>query len=542
MMETEDNKINALKPLFFALVLLSGILIGIQFGNQASRNGENRRTLFFLPSGKVNQALEFIKGSYVDSVSAGMLEDEAIRGMLKNLDPHSQYIPASNFSAINDPLEGNFSGIGVSFNVVNDTVVIVSTVADGPSEKAGVMAGDRIICVNDLPVAGVNMSSNDIMKMLKGTTGTKVKVSIYRKTNAGLIDFTITRDRIPIFSIDAAYMITPETGYIKVNKFSKTTYQEFTEAAGKLKAEGMKKMIIDLRDNPGGIIDGAIRLSEMFLPEGKLIVYTEGNERGRSNYYSTGRNPEYNDMGLVLLIDELSASASEIVAGAIQDNDRGTIIGRRSFGKGLVQEQQSFSDGSAMRITIARYYTPTGRCIQKPYNSNDRDEYFNELNMRFSHGELTQADSIRFNDSLRYSTPGGKVVYGGGGIMPDIFVPFDTAGFSGYYQRVMRSRIYLRFAFDYADKNRKELSDLPDYQTMEAHLKRRNIFGEFVAYAAKQGVQGNEKDLKTSGTLIENIVIAHIAKNILDDRGFYPIINRMDKMVQKGVEVLTVSD
>jgi carboxyl-terminal processing protease len=541
-MESKNNKTDALRPLFIALTLLGGILIGLQFGNNADNGRNNRGTLFFSSSGKINQALGFIKRSYVDSFSVNMLEEEAIRGMLKNLDPHSQYIPASGFSAVNDPIEGNFSGIGVQFNMLNDTVVIIHTIAKGPSERAGIMAGDRIVLVNDLPVAGVNMSSNDIMKMLKGTTGTKVKVSIYRKSNAGLIDFTLTRDRIPIFSIDAAYMITPETGYIKVNKFSKTTYQEFTEAAGKLKAEGMKKMIIDLRDNPGGIIDGAIRLSEMFLPEGKLIVYTEGYERGRSNYYSTGRNPEYNDMGLVLLIDELSASASEIVAGAIQDNDRGTIIGRRSFGKGLVQEQQSFSDGSAMRITIARYYTPTGRCIQKPYNSNDRDEYFNELNIRFSHGELTQADSIRFNDSLRYSTPGGKVVYGGGGIMPDIFVPFDTAGFSGYYQRVMRSRIYLRFAFDYADKNRKELSDLPDYQTMEAHLKRRNIFGEFVAYAAKQGVRGNEKDLKTSREKIENIVMAHIAKNILDDRGFYPIINRMDKMVQKGVEVLTVSD
>ena len=538
MMETENKKINAFKPLIIALVLMIGILIG-QLLNQAVHVGVDRRAFLFSSPGKINQAFEFIKSSYVDSVSAGVLEDEAIKGMLKKLDPHSQYIPASNFAAVNEPLEGNFSGIGVFFNMPDDTVVIASVIPKGPSERAGIMAGDRIVRVDDMTVAGVKMISNDIVKMLKGPTGTKVKVCIYRKGNAELLDFNLTRDRVPIFSIDAAYMIAPETGYIKVNKFSKTTFQEFADSAGKLKAEGMKKMIVDLRDNPGGIIEGAIRMSEMFLPAGKLIVYTEGNERGRSNYHSNGRNQEYHDMELVLLIDELSASASEIVAGAIQDNDRGTIIGRRSYGKGLVQEQHSFSDGSAMRITIARYYTPTGRCIQKPYNRDNNDDYFNELNVRISHGELTQVDSIRFNDSLRYVTPGGKTVYGGGGIMPDIFVPYDTTGYSKYYATVMRRGFVYRFAFDYADKNRKELLKLTDGKSLETHLKQRNILGEFIAYAARKGVAKNDKDLKISGALIENAVIAYIAKNIIDDKGYYPIVNQMDKMVQKGVEVLT---
>ena len=539
MMEKENKKIDAFKPLLLALTLLCGILTVLQLKNNAASDKSNRGLLFFSSSGKINQAFEFIKSSYVDSISTGVLEEEAIKGMLKKLDPHSQYIPASNFAAVNEPLEGNFSGIGVSFNMPDDTVVIVSVIPRGPSEKAGIMAGDRIIRVDDRTVAGVKMISNDIVKMLKGTTGTKVKVGIYRKGNPELLDFDLTRDRVPIFSIDAAYMITSEIGYIRVNKFSKTTFQEFSKAADTLKAGGMKKMIVDLRDNPGGIIDGAIRMSEMFLPAGKLIVYTQGNERGRNNYYSSGKNPEYSDMELVLLIDESSASASEIVAGAIQDNDRGTIIGRRSFGKGLVQEQHTFSDGSAMRITIARYYTPTGRCIQKPYNRDNNDDYFNELNVRVSHGELTQVDSIRFNDSLRYVTPGGKTVYGGGGIMPDIFVPYDTTGYSKYYATVMRRGFINRFAFDYADKNRKELLKLTDGKSLETHLKQRNILGEFIAYAATKGVARNEKDLKISGTLIENAVIAYIARNILDDKGYYPIINQMDKMVQKGVEVLT---
>ena len=536
--EENDRKRNAFTPLLIALALVAGIMIGVRFGKNTTDSANNRGLMFFMPTGKMNQALEFIKSSYVDKISYQMLEEEAIKGMLKNLDPHSSYIPASNFSDVNDPLEGNFSGIGVLFNMLSDTIVVVNTIADGPSEKVGIMAGDRIVRVEDVLVAGVKMPSDDIVKMLKGQTGTHVKVGIHRRGNSELLDFIITRDRVPIFSIDAAYMITSETGYIKVNKFSKTTMQEFREAADTLKAGGMKKLIVDLRGNPGGIIEGAIRMSEMFLPAGKLIVYTQGDQRGRIDYYSNGKNQEYNNMDLVLLIDESSASASEIVAGAIQDNDRGTIIGRRSYGKGLVQEQYPLSDGSAMRLTIARYYTPTGRCIQKPYNPNDRSEYFNELNTRFSHGEMTQADSIRFNDSLRYVTPAGKVVYGGGGIMPDIFMPFDTSGYSRYYGLVMGRRLTDRFAFDFADKHRKELSQLQDDKEIVTYLRQKNILTEFVAYAAKQGVAKNDNDLKISGPIIENVVMAYIARHILDDKRSYPILNQMDKVVQKAIEVL----
>ncbi|MDR1156256.1 MAG: S41 family peptidase [Bacteroidales bacterium] len=535
----KNRKIDALMPLIIALALAAGILIGIKFRDTAANTGNNRGLLLFSTPNKVDRTLDLLKSSYVDSVSTNMLEEDAIEGMLKNLDPHSQYFPASDFSAVNDPLEGNFSGIGVSFNMPDDTIVVVNTIAEGPSEKSGIMAGDRIIRVNDSLVAGVKMSSNDIAKMLKGKTGTRVKVGIQRKGNSELLDFDIIRGKIPLFSIDAAYMITPEIGYIKVSRFSKTTLQEFADVAGKLKTEGMTKTIIDLRDNLGGIIDGAIGMCEMLLPAGKLIVYTSGIERGRTDYYSNSRDTEYNRMDLVLLINESSASASEIVAGAIQDNDRGTIVGRRSFGKGLVQEQYSFSDGSAIRITVARYYTPTGRCIQKPYDHNENGEYFNELYERYSHGEMIRADSIRFNDSLRFVTPGGKVVYGGGGIMPDIFMPIDTAGYSSYYGQVMRRRLIYRFAFDYVDKNRKDLSNFPDDKSLVTYLHQKDILGVFIAYAARQGVAKNNKDLKISGPMIENTVMAYIGRNIMDDRGFYPILNRMDQTVQKGVDVLT---
>ncbi len=537
-MEIKNRKTDALMPLIIALVLVAGILIGVKFRNSNTNTGNNRGVLFFAPSGKMNQALELITGSYVDSVSTNALEENAIKGMLKNLDPHSQYIPASELAAINEPLEGNFSGIGVNCNMSKDTIVIVNTTPKGPSEKVGIMAGDRIVRVNDSLVAGVKMPSDNIIKLLKGKTGTKVKVGIYRIGNSDLLDFTITRDKIPLLSVDVSYMVTPETGYIKVSKFSKTTLQEFNDALGQLKTQGMNKLIVDLRDNPGGIIDGAIGLAELFLPQGKLIVYTEGNERPRVNYYSNGRNEQYTDTELVLLINETAASASEIVAGAIQDNDRGMIIGRRSFGKGLVQEPFSFSDGSALRLTIARYYTPTGRCIQKPYNHQNNNEYYNELNERFLHGELLMEDSVRINDTLRYITPGGKVVYGGGGIIPDIFVPIDTSNYSKYYVQLMRKGLPYRFAFDYVDNNRKGLAVISDYKALEANLLQKNILKEFVRYVAKQGVAQNDKDLRISGPAIENIVIACIARNVFDDKGYYPILNQRDKMVLRGVEEL----
>jgi len=538
-MEDKKRKIDGLIPLTIILALISGIFIGIKYSN-VDKNTD-RRLMLFMPSGKVNQTLEFIKNSYVDGISVNMLEEGAIRGMFKNLDPHSQYIPASDFQRVNETIEGNFSGIGVQFNMLNDTIVVTNSIAEGPSEKAGIIAGDRIVKVDDLTVAGVRMSSDDIVKMLRGTTGTNVKVGIHRRGAGEILDFIITRDRVPLPSIDAAYMITPETGYIKVSTFSKTTFQDFFEAAEKLRNEGMSKMIIDLRDNPGGIIESAIRVADMFLPAGNLIVYTNGNRRERTNYYSNGRNTVYTNMELAVLINENSASASEIVAGAIQDNDRGTIIGRRSFGKGLVQEQFQLMDGSAIRLTVSRYYTPTGRCIQKPY-SDDREEYFNELRERDLHGELTEADSIRFNDSLRFVTPGGRIVYGGGGIMPDIFVPVDTTGNSGYYRLIIRRDLYRRFALDYSDRYRRDLNNITDYKSMQTYLRQKNILSEFVGYAANQGVNPNDRDVRISGPLIENIVTAFVARNILNDNGFYPIINQMDNVVQRGVEVLSVKN
>ena len=351
------TKKHALLPLTIALALVSGVFIGIKLKDNIPQQS---RLLFFSQStNKTTQALDIIRKSYVDNISINMLEEEAIRSMLRRLDPHSQYIPARNYASVNDPLVGNFSGIGVRFNMFHDTIVVINTFEDGPSEKAGILSGDRIVKVNDSTVAGVRMPSNDIMEMLKGATGTQVKVSVHRRGNIGLLDFTITRDRIPDFSVEPAYMITPETGYIKVERFSRTTFREFTQAAERLREEGMTKMILDLRDNPGGVIDGAVRMSEMFLPEGKMIVYTEGERRARTNHYSRSTNADFSKMELVILINEGSASASEIVAGAIQDNDRGMIIGRRSFGKGLVQEQHLLPDSSALRITVARYYTPT---------------------------------------------------------------------------------------------------------------------------------------------------------------------------------------
>jgi carboxyl-terminal processing protease len=357
-----------------------------------------------------------------------------------------------------------------------------------------------------------------------------------RRDVAGLLNFEITRDRIPIASVDASYMLTPETGYIKVNAFSRSTLDEFLQALAKLRDEGMTQLVIDLRDNSGGLIDPATQMAGLFLPKGTLIVYTEGKNNPRRNYFANERDTSYLHTGLAVLIDEFSASASEIFAGAIQDNDRGTIIGRRSYGKGLVQEQHELRDGSAIRITTARYYTPVGRSIQKPYGN--KDEYYDDLNERYRHGELMQADSTHFNDSLMFRTPQGKIVYGGGGIMPEIFVPMDTSYYSGYYSRVIRQGLAYRFAFEYTDRHRKALSEMPDYISLEKKLITDNILNQFIAYAAKQKLPQNNRDLAVSGTIIENMLKAYVIRNIFGDIGYYPIINQQDTMLPIAIEAL----
>ncbi|MDR1667817.1 MAG: PDZ domain-containing protein [Bacteroidales bacterium] len=482
-------------------------------------------------SGKVVQALDLIRNEYVDSISLQQIEEDAIKGMLESLDPHSQYIPPSMLATVNEPIEGNFSGVGIQFNMMNDTVVIVSTVSGGPSEKAGILAGDRLISAAGKTLAGMKYESSDIVKILKGKTGTKITVSVLRKDAAGLLEFELTRDRIPIPSVEASYMLRPpDIGYIKIASFSKTTFREFTQALTQLKEAGMKELVIDLRNNAGGLIEPAISIAELFLPEGTLLVYTEGINSPRWSYFSCPEDTAYLGIGLAVLINENTASASEILAGAIQDNDRGNIIGRRSFGKGLVQEQHTLSDGSALRITVARYYTPSGRCIQKPYGN--KDDYFDELNRRYRHGELMQADSTQFSDSLKFHTAKGKTVYGGGGIMPHLFVPADTGFFSDYYHQIMQKGLIMRFALEYSDRRRKALTAANDLLQQMKAITADGVTEQFIRYAARQGVPYNARNWALSGNVIENLLNASILRNFSDNNAYYRIVNLHDTVIQ----------
>jgi carboxyl-terminal processing protease len=422
----------------------------------------------------------------------------------------------------------------------DDTVAIINTIPNGPSEKIGIKAGDRIIRVNDSLVAGVKMRSDDIVRMLKGKRGTKVKVTITRRGVSDLLEFEITRDKIPLTSVDVAYIVANDIGFIKISEFSKTSYDEFIEAVRSLKSQGMNKLILDLRGNGGGYMDEATRIADEFLDEGKLIVYTEGRHQPRHNVYATPKG-ECIDNQIIILIDELSASASEIIAGAIQDNDRGLILGRRSFGKGLVQNQTEFADGSALRLTIARYYTPTGRCIQKPYN-NGLEDYYYDIQNRFIHGEFIYADSIKFADSLKYVTPGGNIVYGGGGIMPDIFVPYDTIGATPYLNEVRNRGLLYRYAFIYTDNNRAELQKLTDLKEIEKYLDGQNLLEKFAAFAESNGVKKNVEEIIISEKILLTQLKAYIARNIIDNPGYYPIIQEIDRTLQKGIEILAAKN
>jgi carboxyl-terminal processing protease len=527
-------------PIAFALVLAVGFLLGAAVVRVKSVN----RSLSLIKSlqsnryDPVNDVLGYIKHDYVDSVDVEQLEQYAVEGMLKNLDPHSQFIPAEDFNEVNESLMGNFDGIGVQFRIESDTVYIVNTIPGGPSEKVGIRAGDRIIKVDGKLIAGVKAENNDVMKMLKGHRGSKVKVSVFRRGVAKLIDFNITRDVIPTYSIDISFMPHPGIGYVKLSKFSSTTSSELEDALISLKSQGMQELILDLRGNSGGFLQSAIEVSDQFLPEKDLIVYTEGYNRPKEVAYAS-RAGLFETGKIVVLIDEGSASSAEIVAGALQDNDRATIIGRRSFGKGLVQEQLKLPDGSAIRLTVARYYTPSGRSIQKPYVNGHSEDYESELYDRLVRGEFESVDSIKFNDSLKYVTKGGKVVYGGGGIMPDIFMPIEKNENYQYYNSVLNKGILHQFTFEYTDRNRQVLNRYKNFDDFNRKFQiDTRIMNEFVSYAEKQGVKRDQYKINFVRAELSNLMKALIARNLYDDKGFYPIYLKTDKTYKKALDVL----
>lgn len=533
-MSQKNSKIQIYLPIAFSIVLIAGMWFGsLMVGNKQVSNT-------FLPIGnnsnnKLGDVLDYIVQDYVDTVELNSLETVAIRGMLEKLDPHSIYITKEEFHDVNDPLLGSFEGIGISFRIEKDTITVINPIPGGPSEKVGLMAGDRIVMVDDTLVAGIGITNNDAVHKLKGKKGTKVKVSNYRRGVPKLIDFTITRDVIPTYSLDVAYMVDENIGYIKLNKFSATTYDEFVEAAEELKDKGMTKLILDLRGNPGGLLQAAIEISDEFLEDGKLIVYTEGKNRSRRQAFAT-ETGDLEQIDIAVIIDENSASASEIVAGALQDNDKGLIIGRRSFGKGLVQEQINLPDGSAIRLTVSRYYTPTGRCIQKHYDNGDTEGYYEDHYNRYLNGEMQNKDSIHFDDSLKYLTPLGKTVYGGGGIMPDIYVPMITDSIHTYYNILANKGLIFQFAFDYTDRHRSRLNKFKEFDTFDREFNMDNkTFNELVAYADEKGIKQGDHNVQISKEKIKALFRAFIGRNVLDEKGFYPIYHSVDTTFNRAV-------
>lgn len=493
---------------------------------------------------KIVRFLQYVSSDYVDTIKVDDLVDEAIIEVLSSLDPHSVYISKEDVQAMNEPLEGNFEGIGVEFNILNDTLMVVNPIPGGPSERVGIMAGDRILDVDGKNVAGIGLKNNDVFKMLRGAKGTQVTVQVQRRGYADLLEFNITRDKIPIHSLDASYMVNSKIGYIKLNRFALTTEEEFLEALGKLKKEKMQDLILDLRGNGGGYLNASVSLADHFLQEDKLIVYTEGRTSPKTDFLST-QNGEFKKGRLIILIDEGSASASEIVAGAVQDWDRGIIIGRRSFGKGLVQNQLPLPDGSMVRLTVARYHTPTGRVIQKPYNQGELDSYYNDLTQRYNSGELFNEDSISVPDSLKYFTlEKRKVVYGGGGIIPDLFVPIDTNFYSNYYGRLVRSGALNQFVHTYIDQSRDQLKS--NYGTFEKFDRNfqvsQEMIDELVTFAENLKLPLDQEGLNTSIGEIRIQLKALIAQNLFSTNYYFQIVNQNNMALKKAIEVLNSWD
>ncbi len=493
------------------------------------------------PARKVQMTERVIETFYVDKVDSTAVAEEAIRAMLKKLDPHSSYSNAVETKELNEPLQGNFSGIGIQFQMISDTLYVIQTIAGGPSERVGILAGDRILTANDSLISGAKRPNSSVMKLLRGPKGTEVKVTALRGDDK--IDFTIVRDDIPIYSIDASYMADPETGYVRVTRFAEETPEEMFKAIKKLQSKGMKRLIIDLQDNGGGYLQAATQLAEMFLPLGSPIVSTEGRAVPTSLYRSEVE-PIF-DGPIVVLVNQYSASASEILSGAIQDNDRGVVVGRRTFGKGLVQRPFPFPDGSMIRLTVARYHTPSGRCIQKPYTSGDDKSYREDLVNRYNSGEYSSADSIHLNDSLLYHTLRLKrPVYGGGGIMPDRFVAIDTTGYSKYYRDLMAKGVYNKYVVSYIDANRNELKRR--YKNEEQFVREFKVtdamIKELTELGAKEGVEVSEEGLKTSGGWIRNVLKGLIGRDLFEQSAYWRVANTQDPVYKEALRIISDAD
>ncbi len=523
-------------PLYYALVLACGIIIGYFFTFNSNFSSSSSSLEDKNSNNKINNLIEYINEQYVDTINRSQLENKTITSMLKSLDPHSDFIPAEELTAVNEPLEGNFDGIGVEFNIIEDTIRIVNPIIDGPSEKIGIKSGDKLIKVNGKTVAGIKITNKQVFEKLRGKSGSVVNVSLMRSGINKALDYKIIRGQIPIYSIDIAYIVKPNIGYIKISRFASTTYDEFIKAFNMLNKKGMTKMILDLRGNGGGFLNTAVSLADEFLINGLQIVYTQGKAHPKKIYSATSRGG-FEKNKLVVLIDEGSASASEIVAGALQDNDRATIIGRRSFGKGLVQDQIDLPDGSAIRLTIARYYTPTGRCIQKPYNKTI-DDYNNEEYDRYENGELYHADSIKTDKTKQYKTPEGKTVYGGGGIMPDLFIPLDTVKYNPLINKLFNYGVLNSFAFEYTDYNR--VLFLKKYKTAQEFISNFKLgepeIDSFKKYLITKKITNIFFNGKEKG--FNQILKALIGRNLFDKDAYYPILNENDTAILKALEVL----
>ncbi|MFV0268320.1 MAG: S41 family peptidase [Draconibacterium sp.] len=527
-----NKKTVILVPLLIAISIAIGILIGNMMKTNSSTGFSG---LAMSQPNKISTILDLVDHGYVDSVNTGEIVEETIPEILKKLDPHTSYIPARDMQEVNEEMRGNFSGIVIQFSLMEDTVRVIEVISGGPSSQVGIQPGDRIVTVNDSLIAGVGKVSNDILHLLRGEKNSKVSIGVQRKGEDNELEFEITRGDIPLYSVDVTYMIDPETGFIKISRFANTTYQEFVDGMTVLKEEGAKRVIVDLRGNPGGALMGVLQMLDEVLEKGEAMLYTEGKNQPRKTYNASGKG-SFGDVELYVMIDEFSASASEIFAGALQDNDRGIVIGRRSFGKGLVQEQIPLNDGSALRLTVARFYTPSGRCIQSPYEDGN-EEYYNHIYERFHNMEQLVADSIHFDDSLKYTTKGGRIVYGGGGIMPDFFVPVDTTGNSEYYGKLFRRGLIYSYAYAYADQHRSELAELIAADEFDAYLEQHHVIDDFVKYAAGKGVKKDADGLKESGKIINTQLKAYIARNIIGETGFYPIIQKIDKTLLQAIEI-----